>query len=144
MQKRQVRSVITSIIFLKSVGVRKLQVAILARSFREMYQTVRIDWKHIMSRVRVSVRPRILLYPKKHQKPRGNQAASASVYFNGQRTALSPAQRAATVGRHRHIELNSDNRSTAATEVCMHACARMRMRVHACVWDRFAIYDNNI
>ena len=34
---------ICTIILLKSVAVRKLQVAILARSSREMYQTVRID-----------------------------------------------------------------------------------------------------
>ena len=32
-----------TVILLKSVGVRKLQVAILARSSREMSQTVRID-----------------------------------------------------------------------------------------------------
>ena len=41
-----------------SVDVRKLQVAILARSSREMSQTLRI----ILSRVRISVRPRIFLY----------------------------------------------------------------------------------
>ena len=34
---------IYTIILLKSVGVRNLQVAILARSSREMYLTVRID-----------------------------------------------------------------------------------------------------
>ena len=45
-----------------SVDVRKLQVAILTRSPREMYQTDRILPRNILSRVRVSVRPRILLY----------------------------------------------------------------------------------
>ena len=40
-----------------SVNVHKRQVAILARSSREMSQTVRIDWRYILSRVRVSVRP---------------------------------------------------------------------------------------
>ena len=52
---------IYTIILLKSVclsvGVRKRQVAILARSSREISQTVRIDWQYILSRVRVSVRP---------------------------------------------------------------------------------------
>ena len=51
------RCFICTIILLKSFGVSKLQIAILARSSREMSQTVRIDWKHILSRVRVSVRP---------------------------------------------------------------------------------------
>ena len=45
-----------------SVAVSKLQVAIIARSSREMSQTVRIDRKHIMSRIRVSVRPSNFLY----------------------------------------------------------------------------------
>ena len=59
---------IYTIICLKSVDVRKLQVAILARSPREMSQTDRIIPRYILSRVRVSVRPRILLYvrEKKH------------------------------------------------------------------------------
>ena len=39
-------------------AVSKLQVAILARSSREMSQIVRIDCRHILSQVRVSVRPR--------------------------------------------------------------------------------------
>ena len=40
-----------------SVGVRKLQVAILARSSREMSLTDRILPRYILSRVRVSVLP---------------------------------------------------------------------------------------
>ena len=46
-------STIYTIILHLSVAVRKLQVAILARSSREMYQTVRIDWQYILSRDRV-------------------------------------------------------------------------------------------
>ena len=49
---------IYSIILHKSVAVRKLQIAILARSSREMSQTIRIDWHSLLSRVRISVRPR--------------------------------------------------------------------------------------
>ena len=52
------------IILLKSLEVGKLQVAILARSSREMYQTVRIVCKHILSQVSVSVRPSNFLYAK--------------------------------------------------------------------------------
>ena len=40
-----------------SVAVRKLQVAILARSSQEMSQTVRIDCRSFLSRVRISVWP---------------------------------------------------------------------------------------
>ena len=55
---------IYTIICLKSVRVRKLQVAILARSPREMSLTDRILPRYILSRVLVSVRPRIFLYAK--------------------------------------------------------------------------------
>ena len=48
-----------TIILLKSVAVRKLQVAIFARSSREISQTVRIVWQYILSRVCVSVRPSV-------------------------------------------------------------------------------------
>ena len=51
-----------------TVAVSKVQVAILARSFRDMSQTVRIDGKHILSRVRVSVRPSNFVISEKHQK----------------------------------------------------------------------------
>ena len=46
----------------------KLQVAILDRSSREMFQTVHIDLQYILSRVRVSVRRRIFFIREKHQK----------------------------------------------------------------------------
>ena len=75
---------IYTIIPLKFVGVRKLQIAILARSSREMSLTVRIVWQYILSRVR----PSIFFIFEKHSKPRGNRAASASVYFNGQQPAI--------------------------------------------------------
>ena len=44
------------------MDVLRLQVAILARSPREMSQTDRILPRYFLSRVRVSVRPRIFLY----------------------------------------------------------------------------------
>ena len=50
-----------------SVDVRKLKVAILARSPREMSQTDRILPRYILSRVRVSVWPRIC-YTRKNRK----------------------------------------------------------------------------
>ena len=65
-----------------SVDVIKLQVAILARSSREMCQTVRIDWKHILSRVRVSVQPRKKNYEKNTQNYREYRVARPTVYLN--------------------------------------------------------------
>ena len=71
---------------------------------------------------------------EKHPKPRGNRAITASVYFNGQRPALSPAERAVAVGRHR-IAITC----TAVTAaVCVCVCMRASVR------DVFAIYDKNI
>ena len=55
-----------------SGDVRRLQVAILVRSPREMSQTDRILPRYFLSRVRVSVRPRIFLYANKlptHSRP---------------------------------------------------------------------------
>ena len=49
-----------------SVGVRKLQVAILARSSREMSLTDRILQRYILSRVRVSVWPSNFFIREKH------------------------------------------------------------------------------
>ena len=64
--------VIYTIICLKSVSlsvdVRRLQVAILARSPREMSQTDRILPRYFLSRVRVSVRPRIFFYTRKNSQ----------------------------------------------------------------------------
>ena len=52
---------------LMSDAVCKLQVAIIARSSREVSQTVRIDWPHILSRVRVSIRLRNVFIRKNCQ-----------------------------------------------------------------------------
>ena len=69
---RERTQVIYTIICLKSVDVRRQQVAILARSPREMSQTDRILPRYFLSWVRVSVRPRIFVYAKKlpnHSRP---------------------------------------------------------------------------
>ena len=150
-----------------SVGVRKLQFAILARSSREMSLTVRIVWEYIMSRVRISVRPQHFCICQKHSKSQGNRAASASVYFNGQRPAV------VTSGTGRHGWLAQTHRIAIRRQrcvrgVCVHGFARVRVHacvcirsfvracvrscvrscvracVRACVRDVFAIYDNNI
>ena len=85
----------------------------------------------------VSVQPRIFLR-EKHSKPRGNRAASASVYFNGQRPAI------VTSGAGHHgwaitDPSNSDNLNDGGVcaRVNAGACAR------GCMRDVFAIYDNN-
>ena len=108
-------------------------MVILARSSREMSQTVRIGWQYILSRVRVSVRPRFFYTPKT-PKTLGTWAASASVYFNGQRPVLSPAERAVAVGIQR-IDITCMAAAAVCVSVCLcvQACARMRARGHACV-----------
>ena len=71
-------SLLASILYLYlnlSVEVSKLQVAIIGRSFRIVCQ-------HIMSRVRVSVRPSNFLYAKNTQKYREYRVAHAAVYLN--------------------------------------------------------------
>ena len=59
------------IICLKSVclsgDVRKVQIAIIGRLPREMSQTDRILSRYFLSRVRVSIRPRIFVYAKQPQ-----------------------------------------------------------------------------
>ena len=60
-----------------SVAVSNLQVAILARSSREMYQTVCIDWKHFLSRVHILVRPRHFFIREKHPKTIANTESPA-------------------------------------------------------------------
>ena len=71
---------IYTIIFLKYIAVRKLQVAILARSYREMSQTVCIDCQYILWRVRVSVRPSIF-YTRKTPKTSGEPGRPGECLF---------------------------------------------------------------
>ena len=78
-----------------SVVVRKLQVAILARSSREMYQTVRIDCHSFLSWVRISVRLRKCLYEKNTQKLSRKPSSPASVQMN---------EPAVTVDRQRPVD----------------------------------------
>ena len=63
-----------------SVAVSKLQVAIFARSSREMSQIIRIDWQHILSRVCVSVWPRIF-YTRKTSKTIANTASHTLLFI---------------------------------------------------------------
>ena len=77
--------ILYTIIRHKSDHVRKLQVAILAQSFREMSLTDRILLKYILSRVRVSVRPRIFVYAKKPQ----TRVARIPIYAGRSRSPLS-------------------------------------------------------
>ena len=123
--------VIYTIILLKSVEVGKLQVAILARSSREMSQTVLIAWKHILSQVRVSVRPSNFFIREKH-KPSGNRIALACLFeWNSDahcRQRSGPSRLGAT-----------DPSLTWKARRCVCVCAS----VHACVREVFW-YDNNI
>ena len=80
-----------------SVDVSKLQVAIIAPSSREVSHTVRINWKHIMSRVRVSVRPSYFLYEKNTKNYREYRVAHLLTYFS--RPLLPSASSGYTIGR---------------------------------------------
>ena len=94
-----------------------------------------------MSRVRVSVQPSNFFYAKNFQILGGNLAASATVYFKGQRPAIVTSGAA----RHGWLASNSDT----ATAMCV-GCAGVRVREHvractrSCVREVFAIYDNTI
>ena len=75
---------IYTIILLKSVAVRKLQVAILARSSREMSPTVRIDWQYNLSWVHISVHPSKFFIREKHDELSGRPSlAQVSVECAG-------------------------------------------------------------
>ena len=99
-----------------------------------MSLTVRIVWQYILSRVRVSVRPSIFLYAKNTQNL-GNRAASASVYFNGQRPAIVAS------GTGHHGWLAQTHRIAIRRRRCV--CVG-GVCIRPCVRDVFAIYDNNI
>ena len=103
-----------------------------------MSQTVRIDWKHILPWVRVSVRPSKFLYaksPKTSGKP-GRQR-ECLLEWTSDRTLIASGTRekgrnSVTVGRHRYIEQRPPERRRRCV------CARVR------VCDVFSINDNNI
>ena len=111
-----------------SVGVRKLQVAILAQSSREMSLTDRIVWQYILSRVRVSVRPSNFFLREKLPNSRIKRVASACCIFQWPCYGLwMPAKRAVTCGRL-WIALTC---TAVATSVCLCACARTLACVRA-------------
>ena len=88
------------IICLKSVEVRRLQVVILALSPREMFQTDRILPRYILSRVCVSVRPRIFFIREKtanHSRP--HTSIRAAEINNGIGSRRTEATRWCTVIR---------------------------------------------
>ena len=118
-----------------------------------MSQTVRIDWQHILSRVRISVRPRIVLYAKNTQNYREYRVACATVYLNEVATGhWSPAPLAkegvnSVMGHgwaHRPIEQRHPVRRWQWVGVCASVRVCARACVRACMRDVFAIYDNNI
>ena len=120
-----------------SVGVRKLQIAILAW---EMSLTVRIVWQYILSRVRVSVRPSNFFIREKHPKPRGNRVASECVCLNDP-AAGHACQWNRRKGALTSLRLGATDASNLNGDggVCVCVC----VRVCACGREVFAIYDNN-
>ena len=124
-----------TIILLKSVclsvDVSKLQVAILARSSREMSQTVCIDWKHMPSRVRISVRPRHFSIHKKHPKlsqipsrPRDRLFEWSSDRPLIERGTGEKGRNSVMVGRHWLIEQRKPERRWRWVGVCVCFCMR--------------------
>ena len=113
-----------------SVGVRKRQVTILARSYREISLTVRIVCQYILSRVSVSVRPSNFFYPKNIQNL-GEIGSSARVFIP---LILLPALNASGEGRHGWAPTNCAN-LYGGGDVCVYARARVCVcgRVRACV-----------
>ena len=69
------------IICLKSVDVRRMQLEILAQSPPEMSQTDRILPRYFLSRVRVSIRPRIF-YTTKNPEPVARSPTGPVAYFS--------------------------------------------------------------
>ena len=123
---------IYTIICLTSVVVRKLQVAILARSPREMSQTDRIVWKHILSRVRVSVRPRIGFIREKTPNLSLIQSRPHVVYLNGSPTGHCLASVESGAPNHDGLIGRTD---TATVRGGGGACSRVWacVRVRACM-----------
>ena len=100
---------IYTIILLKSVGVRKLQVAIIARLSREMSLTVRIVWQYILSPVRVSIRPSIFLYAKNIQNYCEYRVSHASGQLNRTSEAGNCGHGSTPPTRRSGNELSCDN-----------------------------------
>ena len=125
--------------------VSKLQVAILARSSQEMYQTVRIDWKHILSQVRASE----FLYTRKPPKTIANTASHTRLFIWMKQWPAIYRQWNRRKGAGGYFVMvgrtdpsNSDNLNGDGggwVSACVRLCARARACVcvractHACV-----------
>ena len=130
-----------------------------------MSLSVRIDWQYILSRVGVSVRPRIL-YTRKTSKTIANTASHTRMFISmkhrpaihGQRNMRKEGVCSSWLGAHRPITATilmvtavgrwvcARSRVCACVRVGMCTSVRVRARtcVHACVRDVFVIYDNII
>ena len=140
-------STIYTIILLKvclSVGVSKLRVAILARSSREMAPTVRIDWQHILLRVRASVRPRIVFIREEHPKLSRIPRRIHDCLFEWSTDSSFIASGAGEKGPLTSPWLGAPTHRTATTWMAtvvggcvrVRECGRVRARVCVCVRER--------
>ena len=102
-----------TIILLKSVAVSKVQVAILARLFREMSQTVRIDWQYILSQVRVTVRPSNFFTSEKHTKAIAKTESRTSVCWMRRSRSIASDNMSGNNSDHEgeRLSQNGDNKS---------------------------------
>ena len=111
-------------IMLKSVAVRKLQVGIIARSSREMSQTVLLDWPHFLSRVCVSVRPINVFIREKHQKNALKRCRLRECLF--QWTSNRPRKGAVTASRL--VARDTPNSDNLNGENCGHDGDRLSQK----------------
>ena len=106
---------------------------ILLKSVCQRSQTAGRNSRSIVSGdASCSVRPSNFFIREKLPKPQVNRVASLGVDMNGQRPALSQAERAVTVG---WAPPNSDSLYGGDGGVCARVCARVCTRVcaRACV-----------
>ena len=96
-----------------------------------MSQTVRIEWKHFLSRDCVSVRPSNFFIREKHPKPRGNRVAARVLIWMNQRPTIDRQRNRQNGGLHQSRlgaadPSNSDNLiEDGGVCVCVCACACM-------------------
>ena len=136
-----------------SVGVRKLQVAILARSFREMLQLFVSSDSTSCHEFATQFGLAIFVKREKHPKPRGNRVASACVYLNDPATVhgcqwnrRKGALTSSGLGATDASNLNEDGGVCVCVCVCVYCvcvcvcvCARARVLARVCVYVRASL-----
>ena len=111
-----------------------------------MYQTVRIDGKHILSRVRVSFQPSYFFYKRKPPKPIANTASHTRLSISMKHRPAIRRQRSRRKGGNNFVMVGrTPTHRTATTWTatpvggCVRKCVRVCVRacmfacVHVCM-----------